>query len=62
MLLRLSFPSLDTPVSGGPGPQSAAPSVAADYYAAFAAALGAWPPLHLWKRALHRRGLHSWDD
>ncbi len=33
-----------------------------DYYAALLSSLGALPPLQLWSRALHRRGLPSWDD
>lgn len=56
-LLRLLFPSLYTPH----GPHSGLLS-SGDYYAAFTCSLGALPPLQLWRRALHRRGLHSWDD
>jgi hypothetical protein len=60
VLLSLLDPSLFTPygtVSGQPGPR-----FAGDLYATLASAVGALPPLLLWSRALHRRGLHSWDD
>jgi hypothetical protein len=57
VLLRLLFPSLYTPH----GPHSGL-LAAGDYYSAFSCSLGAWPTLQLWRRALHRRGLHSWDD
>lgn len=62
VLLRLLFPSLYTPFVTQPGNPHPGPRVAGDFYAAIAFALGALPPLLLWNRALHRRGLHSWDD
>ena len=57
VLLRLLFPSLYRPYAPNPRPLATG-----DYYAAFTCAVGALPTLQLWKRALHRRGLHSWDD
>lgn len=57
VLLRLLFPSLYTPHRLHQGLLAAG-----DYYAAFTCSLGAWPPLQLWSRQLHRRGLLSWDD
>ncbi len=62
VLLRLLFPSLYTPFEAQPGNLHPGPRVAGDFYAAFAFTLGVLPPLPLWKRALQRRGLHSWDD
>jgi hypothetical protein len=56
-LLRLLMPSLYTTSKLHPGPLSTG-----DYYVALTCALGAWPTLQLWSRALHKRGLHSWDD
>ena len=56
VLLRLLFPSFYSP------DLHQGVLAAGDYYAALACALGAWPPLELWRNALHRRGLHSWDD
>jgi hypothetical protein len=62
VLLRLFFPSIYTPFKAQPGNPNPGPRVLGYYYAAFAAALGALPPLPLWTRALHRRGLRSWED
>jgi hypothetical protein len=62
MLLRHFFPSLYTPFEATPANPHPGPRFAGDFYAALGFTLGALPPLPLWKRALHRRGLHSWDD
>ena len=43
-------------------PQSKERRFAGDFYAVIAFVLGALPALYLWNRALHRRGLQSWDD
>lgn len=62
VLLRFFFPSLYTPYAVQPGNADPGPRFAGDVYAAIGFALGALPPLYVWKSALHRRGLHSWDD
>jgi hypothetical protein len=43
-------------------PQNKERRFAGDLYAFIASAIGALPPLYLWRRALHLRGLRSWDD
>jgi H+/Cl- antiporter ClcA len=43
-------------------PQNRETRWAGDFYAVIASVIGALPPLYLWRRALYRRGLRSWDD
>lgn len=61
VLLRLLVPELWRPIPESFPVSHPGPRFAGDFYAVIALALGALPPLALWNRALHRRGLHSWD-
>ncbi|MCU1593150.1 MAG: hypothetical protein JWO12_542 [Frankiales bacterium] len=62
VLLGVFVPELNRPIPTSFPVSHPRPRFASEFYAAIAFSVGALPPLYPWNRALHRRGLHSWDD
>lgn len=62
VLLQIFVPELFRPIPESFPVSDPGPRFAGDFYIVIASALGALPPLAFWRKALHGRGLHSWDD